>query len=71
MVQAEVNGKGELTRIKIDPSAAEDIELLEDTVVAAVSAASAKAAEAMKQEMSQLTGGMDIPGLSDLMGGGK
>ena len=64
MVRAEVNGKSELIRIHIDPKAAEDVELLEDLVVAAVTAASTKAQEAVKAEMSKLTGGLDLPGLN-------
>jgi len=70
MVRAEVNGKSELVKIKIDPQAAEDLELLEDLIVAAVGAAATKASEAMKTEMSQLTGGLNIPGLSGLLGQG-
>ncbi len=70
MVKATVNGKGELMQIKIDPSAAEDVELLEDLVVAATGAAAKKAQDAIKEEMTQMTGGMDLPGLSDLMGQG-
>jgi len=70
MVRAEVNGKMELTRIKIDPAAAGDVELLEDLVVAAVSAATRKAQEGAKGEMSKLTGGLNLPGLSDLLGQG-
>jgi nucleoid-associated protein EbfC len=70
MVKATVNGKGELVDIKIDPQAADDVELLEDTIKAAVSAATQKAHSAAKEEFSQLTGGLNIPGLSDLMGQG-
>lgn len=70
MVKATVNGRGELVQIKIDPSAAGDVELLEDLVVAAVGAASKKAQDAAKEEMAQLTGGMNIPGLSDMLGQG-
>jgi DNA-binding YbaB/EbfC family protein len=70
MVQATVDGKGELVRIKIDPKAASDVELLEDMVLAAVSSAARKAHEEMKAEMSKLTGGLNLPGLSDLLGGG-
>ncbi len=71
MVVATVDGKGELVRVKIDPKAAGDVELLEDLVVAAVGAAVRKAQEAMKGQMSQLTGGLNIPGLSDLLGQAK
>lgn len=70
LVRATVDGKGELVRIKIDPQAATDVELLEDLVTAAVSAATKKAHENMKSEMSRLTGGLEIPGLSGLFGAG-
>ncbi len=70
MVRAQVNGKGELVQIKIDPGATQDIELLEDMITAAVSAANRKAQESMKSEMAKLTGGLNIPGLSELMGPG-
>ena len=70
MVRATVDGKSALVDLKIDPEAVKDVELLEDLVKAAVGAATAKAQEAMKGEMAALTGGMDIPGMTDLLGGG-
>jgi hypothetical protein len=70
LVRAVVNGKGELVRVNIDPPAAADIEMLEDLITAAVGAATAKASEAMKAQMAQLTGGLNIPGLTDLLGQG-
>lgn len=70
MVKAIVNGKAELMDIKIDPKAVEDVELLEDTIKAAVAAAVTKAQEGAKAEMAKLTGGMDIPGLQDMLGDG-
>ncbi|HSW44208.1 MAG TPA: YbaB/EbfC family nucleoid-associated protein [Phycisphaerae bacterium] len=70
MVVATVDGRGELVRIKIDPRAAEDVELLEDLVKAAIGAAASKAQDAMKDEMAQLTGGLNLPGLTDLLGQG-
>jgi len=57
-------------RIKIDPKAAEDVELLEDLVKAAICAATGKAQDALQAEMSQLTGGLNIPGLTDMLGQG-
>jgi len=71
MVTATVDGKGALVRIKIDPKATDDVELLEDMVKAAVVAAVQKAQDGMKSEMAQLTGGLDIPGLSNLLGQGS
>lgn len=71
MVRVEVNGKIELLRVKIDPAATKDIELLEDLIVAATAAAARKAQDAMKDQMSQLTGGINLPGLTDLLGQGS
>jgi len=70
MVRAVVNGKGELLQIKIDPNAAQDVELLEDLITAAVGAAAKKSQDAMKSEMSKLTGGLNLPGLTDMLGQG-
>ena len=63
MVQATVNGKGQLKRIKIDPSLVvpADVEVLEDLIVAAVSDAKGKADAASEAEMSKLTGGLPLP----------
>jgi len=68
MVRATVNGKAELLSVKIDPSATSDLESLEYLVVSAVNAATRKAQEAMKQEMMKLTGGMNLPGLQEMLG---
>jgi len=70
MVKAVVDGKSTLVDIKIDPSAVGDVELLEDLVKSAVGVATAKSQEAMKNEIAAMTGGMNIPGLTDMMGGG-
>ncbi len=68
-VRATVDGKGTLIDIKIDPNAVADVELLEDLVKSAVGAAVAMAQEAMKAEMAALTGGLNLPGLSEMLGG--
>ena len=70
MVRAVVNGKAELLEVKIDAKAAEDVELLEDLVKSAVVVATRKAQEGMKEEMAKLTGGLNIPGLTDMLGQG-
>ncbi len=70
IVHVTVDGKGNLLKLKIDPKAVEDVELLEDMIVAAAAAATAKSQEAFKQEMASMTGGMNIPGLSDMLTGG-
>lgn len=64
VVKAVVNGKKELTSIKIDPDAVDpdDVEMLEDLVVAAVNEAIRKAEEEVSGQMSKLTGGMNMPG---------
>lgn len=69
LVQATVDGRSTLLAIKIDPKAATDVELLEDLIVAAVGAAVVKAQEAMKNDLASLTGGLNIPGLSQMLGG--
>jgi DNA-binding YbaB/EbfC family protein len=63
MVTVEADGKGTVTRVKIDPSVADpkDIEMLEDLVLVAVNEAQKKAADLAKQEMSRLTGGLNLP----------
>lgn len=69
VVSATVNGKGLIADVKLDKDllADTDAEMLEDLIKAAVSAAQDKAAEASKQAMAELTGGMDIPGLNDML----
>src|SRR5688500_15078595 len=63
MVTVEADGKGQITRIRIDPSIvnAADVEMLEDLVLVAVREAQQKAAELAKQEMTKLTGGLNLP----------
>lgn len=65
MVTAVVNGKQKLLELTIDPQVvdADDVEMLQDLVVAAVNEAINKSQEMMQAEMSKLTGGMNIPGL--------
>ena len=60
VVKATVSGKRELTEIVIDPEAVdpEDVEMLQDMVIAAVNEALRKAEEASAQSMSRLTGGL-------------
>jgi DNA-binding YbaB/EbfC family protein len=65
MVKATVNGKHELVNIAIAKEVVnpEDIEMLEDLVVAAVTDAMHKMDEVIKSEMAAVTGGLNIPGL--------
>jgi DNA-binding YbaB/EbfC family protein len=63
MVEATVNGRLELVKLRIDKGKIDptDTDLLEDVIVAAVSAAQAKAAEMSKAEMSKMAGEMGLP----------
>ena len=65
MVKATVNGAKELLAITIDKEAVDpnDVEMLQDMVVAAVNEASRKVDEEMSSQVSAMTGGMKIPGL--------
>ena len=65
MVTAKVNGKRELLAISIKPEAIDpdDVEMLEDMVMAAVNEALRTAADTAEREMGKLTGGMGMPGL--------
>lgn len=65
MVNAKVNGKQELVSIEIKKEVVnpDDIEMLQDLVVAAVKEAMTKASEHSQRELSKVTGGMSIPGL--------
>ena len=61
-VSATVSGKRELTALTISPDAAdpEDVEMLQDLVIAAVNEALRKAEDAASQNMSKLTGGLNL-----------
>jgi nucleoid-associated protein EbfC len=65
MVTVVVNGAKQIQSLKIDPEvvAKEDVEMLQDLIVAAVNDAQRKADEAMQQKMGGMMGGLKIPGL--------
>lgn len=67
MVTAVVNGNQELVSLKIDPSVVdpEDVDMLQDLVVAAVNEGARRSKEMMAEEMGKVTSGlgMNIPGL--------
>ena len=65
MVTAKVNGKKELLALTIKPEAVDpdDVEMLQDLVMAAVNEALRTATETSEQEMGKLTGGMNLGGL--------
>ena len=65
VVKAAVNGKHELLRLSIDPEAVdpEDVEMLQDMVIAAVNEAMRAAEADSAANMSKLTGGLNLGGL--------
>jgi len=65
MVKVVVNGKQQLVSINIEKEVIdpEDVEMLQDLVLAAVNDGLTKSQEMVSEQMGQLTGGMNIPGL--------
>ncbi len=65
MATAKVNGKKELLSITIKPEAVDpdDVEMLQDLIMAAVNEALRAAGDAMENEMGKMTGGLSMPGL--------
>ena len=65
MVNVVANGNQEIVEIDINPDAVDpdDVEMLEDLVVAACNEAMRKVEEMTSKEMSKVTGGMNIPGM--------
>ena len=65
MVTVVMNGSKQLQSIKIDPEAVskDDVEMLQDLILAAVNDAHRKADEEMSKSMSGMMGGMKIPGM--------
>ncbi len=63
LVSVTVSGKGEVRKVKIDPKLADpnEIEVLEDLIVAAAKDAKTKADAQMQEQMSKLTGGLSLP----------
>ncbi len=66
MITAVVNGKYELVSLKIEREVVdpEDIEMLQDLIVAAVNEGVRKSQEMAQEEMAKVTGGLNIPGLT-------
>ena len=66
MVKVVVNGKNEIKSIAIDREVVnpEDVEMLQDLIVAALNQAREKSQEMQQQQMSGLTGGLNLPGLN-------
>lgn len=65
-VAVTVNGKLEVTAVKIDPEVVDpdDVEMLQDLVMAATNEAIRQSQDQMSQAMARFTGGLNIPGLS-------
>ena len=65
LVTAYVNGEMELLKIEIDPKVVDpdDVEMLEDLVLASINKAMEEMKEISQAEMSKVTGGLNIPGM--------
>ena len=65
MVTVVINGSKQVQSLKIDPEAVskEDVEMLQDLILAAINDAQRKVDEALQKQMSGMFGGMKIPGM--------
>ena len=73
MVRVEIDGRQNVTAVQIEPTITNDLELLQDLVRSATNDALAKSANLVQAEMADAMGGLDLPGLENLMnrfGGG-
>jgi DNA-binding YbaB/EbfC family protein len=63
LVHVTLDGKGEVKRVRIDPSLmkADEVEILEDLIVAAAADARTKADAQMQAKMAEVTGGLPLP----------
>jgi len=70
MVTATANGKQDVTNLAIDRSVVnpDDVEMLQDLILAAVAEAQRKSRERMAEEMQAVTGGLNLPGMGSLSG---
>ena len=68
MVTVVVNGQQEILSIKIDPEVVDpdDVEMLQDLILAAINDGMARAKSMVNEEMSKLTGGLNIPNIPGL-----
>lgn len=66
MVKVVINGKSDIVSLAIDPEVIDpdDAEMLQDLIVAAINQAREKVQELQSEQMSSLTGGLNIPGLN-------
>ena len=65
VVKVEMDGQKQLRSLKIDPEVVskDDVEMLQDLVLAAINEAGRKVDEAIQQKVGGLTGGLKLPGL--------
>jgi DNA-binding YbaB/EbfC family protein len=70
MVTAVASGLGELVEVRIKPDVVDpdDVEMLQDLVLAAVNEALTRAASTREERMAEVTGGMNLPGMGQLPG---
>jgi len=66
MVNVVVNGQQELVSLTIDPEVVspDDVEMLQDLILAAINEGVKRSREMVQSEMSKLTGGLNIPGVT-------
>ncbi|MGD1157345.1 MAG: YbaB/EbfC family nucleoid-associated protein [Terriglobia bacterium] len=66
MVSVKMNGQKQLHEVRIDPEvfASQDLEMLQDLILAAVNEASRRVDEQLASQMGNLAGGLNLPGLT-------
>jgi DNA-binding protein YbaB len=71
MVEVSADGRGNVRRLKLDPAVVdpEDVEMLEDLILAAISEVQRRAKETMEKEMKEAAGGLPISNVAGLFGG--
>jgi DNA-binding YbaB/EbfC family protein len=69
MVQVTVNGQGEVLSVAVEPQIIDpaEAEMLQDLITSATNDALRKAKDLSQQELGQLTGGLNLPGLTNFM----
>lgn len=68
MVSIEMDGQQKVLGVRIEPEVASDLEMLQDLVRSATNDAFVKSMELAQREMSEAMGGLNVPGLNDLLG---
>jgi DNA-binding YbaB/EbfC family protein len=67
LVEIDLNGRLEVSAVRIAPEALTDAEMLQDLIMAAFTDGMAKVKEAITSEVGAMTGGMNIPGFPGVM----